>query len=79
MSAQSPKALVRSYFVHSTKGMSPAIQRVILEDVDNLLTGGRGEYLERQEDLRKDFLTICESCLATEFLHPEVRVLCPQT
>lgn len=59
MLAFPPDANVRVYFETMTKSMSPAIRQVILEDIDNLLKGERGEFLEHRRDIGDHFLEVC--------------------
>ena len=53
---------VRTFFEQSSKTMSPAIRQVIMEDVESLLNGKRGEFFEHRRDLGDDFLTVCDQC-----------------
>ena len=55
----SPDMNVRTYFEGMIKSMSPAIQQIILEDVENLLSGRRGEFLEHRRDIGDQFLDVC--------------------
>lgn len=56
----SPDADVIVYFEGLTKGMSPAIRQVVLEDVSSLLAGKRGEFLEHRQDIADLFLVACD-------------------
>ena len=55
----SPETNVIVYFEGVTKGMSPVIRQIILEDVKSLLEGRSGEFLEHRRDIGDQFLEIC--------------------
>ncbi len=51
---------VRTYFENRVKCYSPAIRQIILEDVHALLEGRPGEFIEGFDDLRNEFLEVCD-------------------
>ncbi|MBV9159640.1 MAG: hypothetical protein JO019_03540 [Candidatus Kaiserbacteria bacterium] len=57
-----PRIHVITFFEGATKSMSPVIRQIILEDVANLLEGRGGDFVMHRDDLRKDFLQVCEQC-----------------
>jgi len=56
-----PDLYVLTYFDQRTRHLNPAIRKVILEDVASLLEGNPGEFVEHFEDLRIEFLEVCQA------------------
>lgn len=52
---------VRIYFEGATKSMSPAVRQIVLEDIEKLLKGDRGEFLEFRREIGDHFLEVCDN------------------